>query len=445
MHQKPILTEEEFRDSGMTQTEDEIMSGLLGLPGKLDLTRLQTEKYFGHDGRSRFFERTNWLAKQFATNSSDMSQVSTLPGLVFDNEDDKRGDAVGVDYPFAPIRPEMRLRPLPTAAASSSSSSKGSKHDTNKGKTEHISEEAKYDSEIYINNPFLEKHKIVESKFITPSQSGFINSIGKAVRSSGHLDLHDRASTANAAMKAAPKSIKVMTPSEMRRAIEEKRALEALSKPTPDKDKTEQSSNSANTKDSNSKTEKASLKKSKSGNKSPPVKKRAALGLRSPVFKGSLFIDMDAKYLADAARKKADVAAAIQAEIRAKEKAAEDALIAPWLDSGNDDDHSIDTLLLGEATKDLFLSLDSEALEAADELDLTMARTMKRMEPKSSSPSNSPEASREVEDYNIEEDQEKEELLKKTLSAIGIFSQNLMRPSSSILRSPDSSISTMRR
>lgn len=108
LHQMPILTEAEAKERGITPTEAQLMQGLLGLPGKLELTRLQTEKYFGEDGRQRFFDRSRWLTRQVDITASQSAQLEEVDALVFNNERDERGHMAGLDFPFAPVRPEHR-------------------------------------------------------------------------------------------------------------------------------------------------------------------------------------------------------------------------------------------------------------------------------------------------------------------------------------------------
>ena len=108
LHQMPVLSDAEAKERGITPTEAQLMQGLLGLPGKLELTRLQTEKYFGEDGRQRFFDRSRWLNRQADITASQSAQLREVDALVFNNERDERGPMAGLDFPFSPIRPEHR-------------------------------------------------------------------------------------------------------------------------------------------------------------------------------------------------------------------------------------------------------------------------------------------------------------------------------------------------
>jgi hypothetical protein len=111
LHQVPLLSETEKKDMNITETESRIMNGLLGLPGRLNLTRMTTEKYFGDDGRMRLFDRNRWLTRHAhiaATSSNTISNDMT--SFIFNNERDDRGAMAGLDFPFSPIRPEHKHR-----------------------------------------------------------------------------------------------------------------------------------------------------------------------------------------------------------------------------------------------------------------------------------------------------------------------------------------------
>jgi len=76
---------------------------LSGLPGKLDLTRSQTQKYFGDISKEHFYKRYNWVHQQRQISFTDTKRLSEpTPDLLFDNELEILDHAC-LNYPFAPV------------------------------------------------------------------------------------------------------------------------------------------------------------------------------------------------------------------------------------------------------------------------------------------------------------------------------------------------------
>ena len=91
-------------------TDTFIAHKLAGLPGKMQLDRSQTRKYFGNASRDEFFKRFQWMNKQRdKTFKNSEDKCNAIEELIFDNEMNHINHA-SVSYAFAPVRPERLAR-----------------------------------------------------------------------------------------------------------------------------------------------------------------------------------------------------------------------------------------------------------------------------------------------------------------------------------------------
>jgi hypothetical protein len=92
------------------ETDTLIAHELAGLPGRMELTRGTTVKYFGEKGRENFYKRMNWVHKQRQNAFTKKDQLDApVDELFFDNELDTLEHA-SINYPFAPVRPDRLAR-----------------------------------------------------------------------------------------------------------------------------------------------------------------------------------------------------------------------------------------------------------------------------------------------------------------------------------------------
>jgi hypothetical protein len=83
---------------------------LLGLPGRLSLTPAITNKYFGENARSQFFERYHYVKNQKAI--QETSPKDCTESMIFDYEDKLLDN--NVDMPFQPSRSGLVTSSLPS-------------------------------------------------------------------------------------------------------------------------------------------------------------------------------------------------------------------------------------------------------------------------------------------------------------------------------------------
>lgn len=85
-------------DGKTAQGSDVIRERLKGLPGKLNLDKRTSGKYFGTQARSQFFDRYHWLQQQHCITT--LEPTSRLDRLYFENESGEQAEQI----PFGPLR-----------------------------------------------------------------------------------------------------------------------------------------------------------------------------------------------------------------------------------------------------------------------------------------------------------------------------------------------------
>jgi len=95
-----------------------ISTRLLGLPGHLNMTVLDTEKYFGEQSRINFADRYHWMAAQRKNTNfvnvpnTDKDGKKVMAGkqrtLIYEQNGSFGTGSVNADVPFAPIRDHQR-------------------------------------------------------------------------------------------------------------------------------------------------------------------------------------------------------------------------------------------------------------------------------------------------------------------------------------------------
>eukprot|EP00605_Chrysophyceae_sp_TOSAG23-4_P001328 GSChrysophyteH1.ASY1.ANO1.1445.1 assembled CDS len=95
----------------------DVTSRLMGLPGHLNMTISETEKYFGEQSRVNFFNRVHWLDHQrkitnfYNVPDTDMyghyAPVGTTRTLAFEQHETFGAEHNPADIPFGPVRPNV--------------------------------------------------------------------------------------------------------------------------------------------------------------------------------------------------------------------------------------------------------------------------------------------------------------------------------------------------